>query len=353
MKDIEIDISVLSEPKQISSYKNIEIGKHGVVLKKGDASAVFLPQVPTEWNWGITELMENLSLKAGLDKNAYKSPDAFIEVFEAEVFSEEDFMRKVKKPDVAGMFYPSDKNDLQDMVYDFVESGKIKEKTRAIIVPHAGYVYSGEIAGSGYKALENNKANIKTVVIMSPCHNYAFDGVAYHSADYFETPIGEIAVDKEKIKKIASIQGVNRIDEVFENEHSLEVQIPFIQYVFHDRNVKILPLVVGKTEPKDVKNVVEKLWNDESVGFVISTDLSHFNKYQDQQKIDSETIRKIENLEFENLKHDDLCGYYNVRGFLEFVREKGLHIQNVARGDSSIASGDKSRVVGYAAFILK
>jgi len=340
---LDIEISVLTPAKKIESIEEIEIGKHGVILTKGSYRSVFLPQVAIEQEWDKEEMLERLSQKAGLVKEAYQ--EANLEVFEAEVF-EEKKDEQIRKPDFVGSFYPKKKAELDIMLDGFIINDK-KQKSRVIIVPHAGYIYSGKVAGYGYGALNRN---LKTIVILAPSHNFNFKGIAYGNYDFFETPLGKISVDKKKIDLVENLDFVFKRDEVF-YEHSLEVQIPFIQKRFNNK-VKILPFVVGQEEPENVANLIDRLWEDKSIGFVISTDLSHYLSKKNCEKTDKATIQKIEDLEYKNLKPDELCGYNPVKGIIKFAKDNDLKISNVFQDDSSSASGDEKKVVGYGSFII-
>ncbi len=258
---------------------------------------------------------------------------------------------KNKKADVAGLFYPSEPEELKSMLETFVNTAKsVNNLTRAVIAPHAGYVYSGPIAGSAYKALYSSKENIKNVIILSPSHNCSFDGVATHSAQAFSTPLGDIEVNQELKEKIASLPFIKELDEAFIREHALEVHLPFIQYVLP--HAKILPLVVGQTYPEEIQMLIETLWNDPSNAFVISTDLSHFLSYMQAQKLDSLTAKQFERKLFQEIHHEQCCGYFPVRGMLKFAKEHGLKISTLDLRNSADTAGDKGRVVGYGSFMI-
>lgn len=258
---------------------------------------------------------------------------------------------KTKKPDVAGMFYPADKDELKEMIEDFLKTAKVgKQLTRAIIAPHAGYVYSGPIAASAYLSLYSSKNEIKNVIILSPSHHYSFEGVAIHSAESFSTPLGELEVTQILKEKIKVLPFVHEYDQAFEQEHALEVHLPFIQHILP--LAKILPLVVGHSRPEDIEKIFELFWNDSSNAFVVSTDLSHFLPYMNAQKIDGLTSKQIENLLYQDLHHEQCCGYYPLRGLLKFAKEHKLKITNIDLRNSADTAGDKGRVVGYGSFIV-
>lgn len=257
---------------------------------------------------------------------------------------------KIKKPEFAGKFYPNYPDKLNEMLDYFIyKSDDENYSTRAIIVPHAGYIYSGKTAGVPYKILSKNK-KIKTVVIFSPSHNFDFEGVAFSSFNIFKTPLGQIKINEDLLNSIKNSEDFLLGDDGF-SEHSMEVQLPFIQKIFGEK-IQILPLIVGKISPENLAKIIEKFWQDENIGFIFSTDLSHYLPKDKGKKIDDKTISFIENLEYENLKHDMLCGYNPVRGIMKFAKDNGLKIVNVSRADSSEHSEDESSVVGYGGFVV-
>lgn len=351
LKDIEFEISVLSKPKKIDSMDEIVIGKHGVILTKGYNRAVFLPQVAPEWGWDTTELLRHLSEKAGLSADAYKSKGIVLEVFEAEVFNEGDMKPKIKEAEYAGSFYPKDSKKLDTMLEYFIKNVRVGKKysARAIIAPHAGYVYSGKTAIVPYKLLRANK-KVETVVVFAPSHNYDFDKVAYSDYDFFKTPLGKIEVDKEVLEKVKKFSDLTKSNKSF-HEHSLEVHIPFIQRVF-GKEVKILPFIVGDVKSVVLSDLLKELWIEKHCGFVFSTDLSHFLSRSECMKVDNKTIKMITNLEYDGLDGYMACGHRILKGALKFAKKKNLKVLKVSQADSSEYSGDTSRVVGYAGFVF-
>lgn len=258
---------------------------------------------------------------------------------------------KNKKADVAGLFYPAEPKELKALIETFINNAKkANHLTRAVIAPHAGYIYSGPIAGFAYRALYSSKDSIKNVIIMSPSHNCSFDGVATHSAEIFSTPLGQLEVNAELKTQISSLPFVKELDEVFIREHALEVHLPFIQHTLPQ--AKILPLVVGHSYPEEIQMLIETLWNDPSNAFVISSDLSHFLSYVPAQKMDSLTAKQFERMLYQELHHDQCCGFFPVRGMLKFAKEHGLKITTLDLRNSADTAGDKGRVVGYGSFMI-
>ena len=179
-------------------------------------------------------------------------------------------MSKIRPPAVAGLFYPADAaqlhSDIQSMLSVVDQS---EEAPKALIVPHAGYIFSGPVAASAFAQLKNIRHTVKRVIILGPCHRVPLSGLATSSADYFETPLGSIRIDREAISKITSLPQVKEFDLTHQQEHSLEVQLPFLQEVLDDFSV--VPLVVGDTSAEDVSEVLERLWGGDETLIVISS----------------------------------------------------------------------------------
>lgn len=260
-------------------------------------------------------------------------------------------MGKVRKAAVAGTFYPADAAELARMVDDFMADAKGNGGVpKAVIAPHAGYIYSGPIAGSAYARLSVDKQQIKQVVIMGPAHRVALQGLAASSADVFATPLGNVAVDQEAIKSVLDLPQVVIRDEAHATEHSLEVHLPFLQRLLTD--FSIVPLVVGQASEEEVAEVLSHLWGGPETAVIISSDLSHFHDYQTAQQLDRATAQAIVNLEARALGYDSACGRIPIRGLLHIAKEKGLQAQVVDLRNSGDTSGSRGRVVGYGAFIF-
>ena len=256
---------------------------------------------------------------------------------------------KIRKPAVAGMFYPADADELrQDVESMLGQADADLPVPKAIIAPHAGYIYSGEIAASAYACLSKAKDKIKHVVLLGPAHRYPFMGLAVPGADFFTTPLGEIAIDFEAINKILELDQVKTIPQAHAEEHSLEVQLPFLQVVLGD--FKLLPLVVGNSNADEVAEVLLKLWNGPETLIVISSDLSHFYDYETARKLDQNAAQAIVELDFDNLSHDAACGCTPVQGLLKAAKQKGLKAKLVDLRNSGDTAGTKDSVVGYGAF---
>ncbi len=261
----------------------------------------------------------------------------------------------IKKSDVDGMFYPADQNQLREMINRFIDQGKSSstqdlESIKGIIAPHAGYIYSGAIAGSAYKALQKIKDKIKRVVILSPSHHAYLNGFATHSADRFETPLGMLKVDRQGIDEIKELPQVIEYDQAFHKEHALEVQLPFIQMVFPE-TIEIIPMVVSGVSEADASMVIEKLWQKDTL-MIVSSDLSHFLSYDEAKNIDQESSTHIENMNWKELSPENACGYFPLTGVLATSFQRGYSISTIDLRNSGDTQGDRDRVVGYGAYLI-
>ena len=261
-------------------------------------------------------------------------------------------MANVRNPAVAGLFYPDDPQELHTLVSGYLAavstSGAVP---KAIIVPHAGYIYSGPIAASAYARLQPARGRVTRVVLLGPAHRVGFDGLALSSADYFLTPLGRITIDQEAVDKISRLPQVHVMDAAHAQEHSLEVHLPFLQEVLGE--FSLVPLVVGDAEPGAVAEVIETLWGGPETLIVISSDLSHYHDYKTAQKLDRATSQAIEQLRIENIHYDHACGRNPVNGLLHVARKMGLKAKTIDLRNSGDTAGSHERVVGYGAYIFE
>lgn len=261
-------------------------------------------------------------------------------------------MPDIQMPNVAGLFYPGDPQVLRHDIVRMLESANLPEgpTPKALIAPHAGYVYSGPIAASAYAQLEPVRELVRRVVLLAPSHRVAFHGLAISSASEFNTPLGNIPVDAEALEQLERLPQVNRFDRAFEDEHALEVQLPFLQLVLED--FELVPLIVGEASAAEVAEVLEALWGDDQTLIVVSSDLSHYQDYDSAVRHDRHTTGLIENLD-ENLAYGDACGRNPVRGLLRAARSHGLAASTLDLRNSGDTAGDRSRVVGYGAYVFR
>jgi AmmeMemoRadiSam system protein B len=258
----------------------------------------------------------------------------------------------VRLPAVAGQFYPENPEKLRSMVDGFLAAAKtVSDKIpKAIIAPHAGYPYSGPVAGSAYACLARGRGRLKRVVLLGPSHFVAFPGLAASSASAFQSPLGSIPVDEEALTLVRALPQVTTLDAAHEHEHSLEVHLPFLQVALGE--FKLVPLVVGDAAPNEVAAVLNELWGGRETCIVVSSDLSHYHDYRTAQQMDHETARAIESLNWEKLGSDQACCCQPIRGLLCAAKERGLRCHTVDLRNSGDTSGSRDRVVGYGAFVF-
>ncbi|HSX20764.1 MAG TPA: AmmeMemoRadiSam system protein B [Gammaproteobacteria bacterium] len=259
-------------------------------------------------------------------------------------------MESVRQPNVAGLFYPSDPSVLAANVKNLLDAAPNKQvpAPKAIIAPHAGYIYSGPIAASIYKTLLPHKDTIKRVVLLGPAHRVGFLGIAVTQVENFATPLGLVPVDAPSIASVVTLPGVKVFEHAYDMEHCLEVQLPFLQTILSD--FSLVPCVVGDANPADVANLLQHLWGGPETLIVISSDLSHYYDYATAQKLDQATTQAILNLDPNAIADNQACGRLPVKGLLLAASNMNLHAQVLDLRNSGDTAGDKSRVVGYGAY---
>jgi AmmeMemoRadiSam system protein B len=252
-------------------------------------------------------------------------------------------------PAVSGSFYPSQPEELLAKISIFLDAAtppSLAKKPNLLIVPHAGYDYSGQIAADAYSLLSEFREDYRQVILLGPSHRVPLRGIALSLHDYFVTPLGLIPIDVTLASALASFNFVGSREDAHQLEHSLEVQLPFLQLALSE--FELLPMVIGQTTPRQVSDVLSRLWHEDTL-IVVSTDLSHFLLDADAQRIDADTIAKITELD-ESLEGSEACGHFPLNGALHFARKRGWVISEISHCNSSVASGNKDRVVGYASF---
>jgi MEMO1 family protein len=260
--------------------------------------------------------------------------------------------KNIRKPAVAGQFYPQDAQELTRQIKQLFAASRLCQTrpVKAIIVPHAGYIYSGEVAASAYQTLIPQMHKIKRVILIGPAHRVGFHGLATTSDSYYSTPLGDVAIDKAAINMIESLPQVVNLDRAHTHEHSLEVQLPFLQNLLDE--FTLVPLVVGDCNSQQVAEVLELLWGGEETLIVISSDLSHYHSYDDALQQDQKTSESIINLQPENIKFDDACGRIPIKGMLMAAQQHQLKAQQIDLKNSGDTAGGKDRVVGYGAYVF-
>lgn len=259
-------------------------------------------------------------------------------------------MVDIRNPAVAGQFYPANADELAATVMTLLdeagEQGDVAPK--ALIVPHAGYIYSGPVAASAYARLRPYRHLYTRVILMGPCHRIPVNGMALSTADAFRTPLGDVPVDAVALPVI-DLPGVSNFDATHQYEHSLEVHLPFLQAVLDD--FSIVPIVVGDAKARAVADVLDVLWGGDETLIVVSSDLSHYLDYDSATVLDAATCRSIEHLDT-HIDHNAACGSTPVRGLLIAARDRGLQVVTLDVRNSGDTAGDKDFVVGYGAWML-
>ncbi|MDH3889382.1 MAG: AmmeMemoRadiSam system protein B [Gammaproteobacteria bacterium] len=259
-------------------------------------------------------------------------------------------MAQIREPAVAGMFYPDDPLILQQQMEGYLdETESSGEIPMALIVPHAGYVYSGPVAASAYRQLTPARKQITRVVLLGPAHRVGFQGLAASSAQYFDTPLGLVPIDQDALDAILLLPQVHVLDEAHREEHSLEVQLPFLQQVLGNQ-FKLLPLVVGEADGREVSEVLETLWGGNETLILISSDLSHYEDYDTARHLDQATSQAITQLNPEAIDYHQACGRNPVSGLLLAARHHHLKARVLDLRNSGDTAGSRDRVVGYGAY---
>jgi len=255
---------------------------------------------------------------------------------------------KIRTAAVAGTFYPMDRVQLASKVRLMLATAEVGElHPKALIAPHAGYSYSGPVAASAYAPLTLLAGQIKRVVLLGPTHRVALHGLALPGADAFETPLGRVDIDLAAVGQISHLPQVTVSPQAHALEHSLEVQLPFLQTVLPD--FKLLPLAVGEASPEEVAEVLESLWGGPETLILVSSDLSHFLPYDTAQQADGLTADAILHLQVP-LSHQQACGGTPVNGLLLAARHHGLTAHLLDLRNSGDTAGPRDHVVGYGAF---
>ena len=262
-------------------------------------------------------------------------------------------MQTIRPAAVAGMFYPDNPIALKQTLVDMLANAKVADLSsapKALIVPHAGYIYSGPVAASAYARLGELRGRIRRVVLLGPTHRVYVRGLALPEADRFATPLGEVQLDREGMQSLSDLPQVIQSAAAHQMEHSLEVQLPFLQQVLGD--FQLLPLAVGEATAAEVAEVLEKVWGGDETLIVISSDLSHFLPDALARKVDGGTVDAILAMN-PHLNHEQACGATPVNGLLLAAHKHGLHPVVLDVRNSSQTAGDPDRVVGYAAFAFQ
>jgi AmmeMemoRadiSam system protein B len=260
-------------------------------------------------------------------------------------------MTVIREPAVAGQFYPGNTTELSTTINVFLDEAPIQEgpAPKALIVPHAGYIYSGPVAATAYARLRPYRERYTRVILLGPCHRVAVQGMALSGADVFRTPLGDVPLDKNTIANL-DMPDVNVIEATHQFEHSLEVHLPFLQTVLE--SFSLVPLVVGDAKPETVADVIDALWGGPETLIVVSSDLSHYLPYEEARITDKTTCEAIENQNTKNIDHQCACGATPIGGLLIATKRRGMKAITLDLRNSGDTAGDKSQVVGYGSWIF-
>jgi len=256
-----------------------------------------------------------------------------------------------RQASVAGLFYPANAAELRRSVQNLLAAVEASDEPppKALIVPHAGYIYSGPTAAVAYARLLPYRDRYQRVILLGPCHRVPCSNLAVSGVDSFQTPLGAVPLDKTAITALKDPE-VQLFEAAHQLEHSLEVQLPFLQLILD--SFTLVPLVVGDAQPDTVAGVIARLWGGDETLIVISSDLSHYLTYHQATERDRSTCLAIESLDARAIKHGDACGAVPVCGLLLEAERRGLAIKTLDLRNSGDTAGSKDQVVGYGAWML-
>lgn len=259
-------------------------------------------------------------------------------------------MTTIRPTAVAGVFYSGEPEALEASLSRMLENAALPLDTspKALIVPHAGYVFSGPIAATAYQLLSRHRAGIRRVVLLGPAHRVHVDGLAFPSVDAFETPLGDVPLDREAIERVLALTGTSVSDRAHALEHCLEVQLPFLQAVLSD--FQLVPILVGRCPVETVARVLDSLWDDATL-VIVSSDLSHYHSYEEARQLDAQTSARILARE-EGLHGEEACGAPAINGLMRLAKEHDLTVTALDVRNSGDTAGDRHQVVGYGAYVL-
>jgi AmmeMemoRadiSam system protein B len=258
--------------------------------------------------------------------------------------------RMVRPPAAAGSFYPADSARLRREVEAMLAAASPVDSPPplALVVPHAGYLYSGPVAATAYSLLARTRPEVGRVVLIGPSHFAWIDGAALSGAVALATPLGEVPVDAAAEARARRYPGVGDSPAAHAREHSLEVQLPFLQVLLGDHSA--VALLCGQVAPEQVAPVIEEFLGEEGTVVLVSSDLSHYLPYEEARRHDEQTAQAIERLDPAGLDHDSACGLVGVQALLLAAHRRGLEAIRLDLRNSGDTTGDRHRVVGYGAF---
>lgn len=261
-------------------------------------------------------------------------------------------MSRVRPPAVAGLFYPEDAHELRRTIARHIDacarSGPARAP-KALIVPHAGVPYSGPVAGCAYRLLRDSAAPVRHVVLLGPSHRVPMRGLAVPSVDAFATPLGDVPLDVEGRRHLRELGLVGVADAPHAAEHSLEVQLPFLQVVLE--TFDILPIAIGLAPPEQVAHVLDVVWNGAATLILVSSDLSHYHTAEEARQLDTQATGTIL-ARRSDLSDEQACGAPAINGLMQVARRRNLAVELLDQRNSGDTAGDGSRVVGYGSYAV-
>ena len=260
-------------------------------------------------------------------------------------------MTVIREPAVAGMFYPDNAGELRTTIQGFLDQVQFQPgpAPKALIVPHAGYIYSGSVAASAYARLRPYRDRYTRVILLGPSHRVAVSKLALSGVDVFRTPLGDVPLDKEVIAALDTPH-VRIFEATHQFEHSLEVHLPLLQIALGP--FSLVPLLIGEAAPETVAEVINKLWGAAETLIVVSSDLSHYLSYDEARARDRFTCEAIEHLEAHHIDHTDACGATPIRGLLIEAKRRAMEVTTLDLRNSGDTAGGKDQVVGYGAWMF-
>lgn len=257
---------------------------------------------------------------------------------------------RVRAAAVVGQFYPGSPERLRGDVEAFLTKAAKAETgaPKAVIAPHAGYVYSGMAAAAAFTTLRSQASGIRRVVLIGPAHYIPFRGLAVPTASVFETPLGRMSVARDAAASLEELDFVVQADAPHLPEHALEVELPFLQVLLPA--FELVPIVVGEANPEEVAEALARVWGGPETLIVVSSDLSHFHEYETARRLDAATAAAIERGDWARLGPNDACGYLAVAGLLIEAGRRGLAARRLMLCSSGDTAGSRDRVVGYGAW---
>mgnify|MGYP001262162193 CR=1 FL=1 len=256
---------------------------------------------------------------------------------------------QIRPASAAGTFYYADPEHIRRQLTPWMDQpADPQEPPRAMIVPHAGYVYSGHTAANAYRHLFGHKNQYQKVIVVGPSHYFRFDGIAVPDVQQFSTPLGKVPLNQPAIDQLLLQNQVITSDNIHAPEHSLEVQLPFLQLCLD--KCSLIPILTGRISAQELANIIDPIWTNDTL-LIISSDLSHFNCLDGAIKIDQATCKLIEQSSA-SLTQQQACGSIGINALLLLIRQKQLTLKRIEYSNSASFSGDKNRVVGYVSYLI-